>query len=1009
MTDERPVLHSRVVCLLIVSIFSAAFSAEVFRILEDNVTDVTSYTTTTTTNNIIVINNNNNNNNNSSSTPTTIIKNKNKRCNSTTSKRTTTNTDSSINNKKDISSTSEYKNVEFIVVRDESDDNGAEKEIIIKADSSGETGDGGSDAGDGDNVGGHHWQNGISGTNSKSGYIIVTYDYGNSNANNRSGSFKDNKGSSSGKHSTRDHGDRNNSNNNDSNNINGESNKRNINSNNNNNHKNIIISDDSRNESKNINHNSNEPNSKRRKHKSPKNNDIKKTKKKVINSLDEIVSVNKRNNNNGNNSVSSSNHNNSKNNFRRNNRTNYTNKSNNDRSYNNYSNNISSIESSGSSSGSSRGKINHDGNINNYGNNSDTSFSKRINSRRRKHRSINRDDGDISNVAASTSYKRFTINIGKSNVSKRVGKKVKTKRDLQFQATQGYKASNNCDSTPSFHGQDLALKKSLCEYEAFIQTVMKCRNIPAVSVAMVKNGEILLSKGFGLADREKGIRNDKEKKFFIGSVTKGFTTTLLAKLLSDTTNITWDTPVKEYIKDFEFTDEERTDHMTLKDMLSHRTGMPGYFQPLLYGFPKNVTRAQFSRMIRYQPALGIFRNTFNYNNYMYVLAAHIAERIANKTWEEMIKDYIFVPLGMKNSGFSDQTEFNETFAMPYVTVHGKLKKTGMEVVRSIYPAGPAGSIYTTPTDMIKWIKFHLEQNSSGNSLDIHPERLKDTYKPISPKPVLEDDLTKPKFPIDDVFVSYNMGWISSVYRGYNRLWHSGLIPPYSAMLYLFPDINAGIFVAINGPLGSNHRYGLKSLAWTGSDILLGEKPWLNTSTSCSYPKPWYTIAKTSQVQPKKTVHLHRPAKDFLGLFCHRGFGNITVFLNQTSQKLNMEFGRYGKLSLRPVGKNEFIAQNYGPLWFLTDSDDNNETMTVRFSENSENEIESILFPVGNDFVVPFVKDMKELVYVSVTMKMATCSAVKQKEPQEHLMFFTAILCCTTSLFLSGIQPGIAIS
>lgn len=610
-------------------------------------------------------------------------------------------------------------------------------------------------------------------------------------------------------------------------------------------------------------------------------------------------------------------------------------------------------------------------------------------------------------------YKKY----GKIKVSENSKNKWGTE-NIDIKSYESRNKNNNVQTSPE-----------IAEFERFVMRVMSCRQIPALSVAIVQKGVPLLVRSFGVADFENSKNASTKTKFFIASLTKSFTSTIIARVLTERRDLTWNTAIHHFIPGFQLPDRTRTEQSTLRDLLGHRTGICGLFRPLLYGFPQGMSRKEFVNHIRFQPICSGFRDRFLYNNYMYVLAAHVTEQLTNQTWEELVMCHLLRPIGMKDTGFADHVESFEDFAFPYVRKDGKFKKLGMEVVKSVSPAGPAGSMYSTPGDMLKWMQLHLNLHTSFNSashldskknvnvtsksrnmnsdnksnihivhsprsnligdlhgklnlsiksesklksqtnlnlisdsnsdlkcnsklqsdtilnaaqLGIDPQILMKTHEAVSPKPQLEPDLTRPQFPIDDVFVSYNMGWITSMYRGFKRLWHSGSIPPYGSLLHLFPEVDSGIFISVSGPLGMDANYALSTIAWRGGDLLLGVKPWLNATTACSYPQPWRQVSETDNLNGDQNVNSNlssisnqnasilfnsdsqedlnatlesiiqdsslsptqdvtvKQLLDLTGDYIHLAFGLIQVRYNSTSKRLHLHLGRYGHLQLFPT-------------------------------------------------------------------------------------------------------------
>ena len=125
---------------------------------------------------------------------------------------------------------------------------------------------------------------------------------------------------------------------------------------------------------------------------------------------------------------------------------------------------------------------------------------------------------------------------------------------------------------------------------------------------------------------------------------------------------------------------------------------------------------------------------------------------------------------------------------------------------------------------------------------------------------------------------------------------------------------------------------MRAVQWYLADLLLGETPWLDLNTACSFPEPWVSVPKQTLENVTSDYYvmaLNHTA--YAGTYSHQAFGNITVYLNKTSHLLNMKQGRFGHAVLKPKSKEEFIGKWIGPLWFLSDSDEMNMRVKVIFN------------------------------------------------------------------------------
>ncbi|XP_033742502.1 gigasin-6-like [Pecten maximus] len=478
----------------------------------------------------------------------------------------------------------------------------------------------------------------------------------------------------------------------------------------------------------------------------------------------------------------------------------------------------------------------------------------------------------------------------------------------------------------------------LHEFEEYVESVMRCRQVPGLTITMVKNNRVLYTKGFGYAQVEDKIRATNDTKFCIGSLTKAFTSTVLAKMLSMHPRFTWDTPIQSILgSGFHLINKLRSENVNLRDLLAHKVGVPGFFNALLVGFPENVTREEFISYLEYLPAFLPFRTRFVYSNFMYTLAGFVSEKLGGRTWEELVRDNLFRPLGMDTSGFvTEVSDFDRTFALSYASRNRKPVRLNEKLLHCVDPLGPAGSIYSTANDMGRWMLFHLAafRNTSLTPLNIDHDILAETYASQMATPFQEKDLFRPMYPIDDVSLAYALGWVTSVYRGYKRVWHSGGIVGFSSLLWLFPNQDIGIFASLTGSRDNDNQHPIRVIMSRAADMLLGETPWLDRRTACSFPAPWGNVSPSIPVsgvgQFRTFWNISRPMELYVGSYGHPAFGNISVTIENRTQ-LVLHYGRFGRMVLTPVTDSDFKGRYIGPLWFATQADGQILPVSVNFS------------------------------------------------------------------------------
>jgi len=329
------------------------------------------------------------------------------------------------------------------------------------------------------------------------------------------------------------------------------------------------------------------------------------------------------------------------------------------------------------------------------------------------------------------------------------------------------------------------LDKRLKGLDSELEKVLKKLEEPGFAIAIVENDQILYSKGFGYRDYENKIKVDSNTLFAIGSATKSFTSSLLGVLREDEKLDFEDSPI-DHINELRFYNSQMNDVISIKDMMSHRTGLPRH-DASWYFFPTFSKDSLVSRVKHHKPFTSV-RNQWWYNNFMFMLQGVIAERITNKTWSENIKEMIFDPLGMTRSNTSiAELENSENAAFGYSQDFKKMdyyKIAGM---------GPAGSINSSVNEMSKWLITWINKGEYKGRKILPPNY---TEEAISSQSVVVANLPDEDNPGLHL-TNYGYGWFLSSYKGHYRVEHGGNIDGFSTSAAFYPSDKVGIIVLSN--------------------------------------------------------------------------------------------------------------------------------------------------------------------------------------------------------------------
>jgi CubicO group peptidase (beta-lactamase class C family) len=327
--------------------------------------------------------------------------------------------------------------------------------------------------------------------------------------------------------------------------------------------------------------------------------------------------------------------------------------------------------------------------------------------------------------------------------------------------------------------------------EQYVNSSMKDWKVPGASVAIVKDGSVIYMKGFGVRDIRTNQPVTPDTLFDIGSCTKAFTSAAVAMLV-DEGKMKWDGKVNEYIPFFHLYDPEADENVTMRDILTHRTGVPG--NDLLWSIRPKATREELIRSLALAKPNAGFRTTFQYQNIMYVAAGYAVGQVAHTTWEDFVKARIFQPLGMTESDTSSiDAQKSPDFAQPHrQNPDGTVRAIQWRNIESV---GPAGSINSSGRDMSKWLIFQLNGGVYEGKRLISEKNVREMQSPQMVIP-LDGEIPTVFFP-DSIQLSYGMGWFVQDYRGHQLIIHAGDIDGFATMVVLIPEIHTGYFVVIN--------------------------------------------------------------------------------------------------------------------------------------------------------------------------------------------------------------------
>lgn len=411
-------------------------------------------------------------------------------------------------------------------------------------------------------------------------------------------------------------------------------------------------------------------------------------------------------------------------------------------------------------------------------------------------------------------------------------------------------------------------KKAIADFDKIVERGLESLNNPGVAVAIVKDDEVIYSKGFGYRDVENKVPMTADSLLAIGSASKAFTTFAMGTLV-DEGKMEWATPVREYIPWFRLYDPYATERMTPRDLVTHRSGLPRHDAMWYNNY--TASREEFVRRLAYLKPTADLRERFQYNNLMFLTAGYLIEVLTKKTWEDAVRARVLAPLEMKRTNFSVlDSQKDSDYALPYREYKDKIEKIPF---RNITNMGPAGSLNSSVNEMSHWLLVHLNQGKFKGEQIINPQTVQDmhlAHMPTGGTPALAE-IT----PAD-----YGLGWFVDTYRGHRRVRHGGNIDGFSALVCMLPDDGVGI-VALTNKSGSPLP---ELLTRHAMDLLLESetKDWIGqTVERIAKGKEMQKEAEEKKATRRKTgtVNAHKLI-EYAGEYSHPGYGDVIVFLDE---------------------------------------------------------------------------------------------------------------------------------
>ena len=425
------------------------------------------------------------------------------------------------------------------------------------------------------------------------------------------------------------------------------------------------------------------------------------------------------------------------------------------------------------------------------------------------------------------------------------------------------------------------------ELDAFVAKGVKDWNIPGLSVSIVKNDSVIFAKGYGVRRLGSAGAVDDQTLFGIMSTTKAFTAMAIAMLV-DEHRLAWNDPVSKWLPELEFPGALETKELTVKDLLTHNTGLGNADLLWVRG---DLSREEILRRVRFLTPAYSIRNGFVYQNVMYSAAGEVVAKASGISWEEFIKTRIFQPLGMSRSYPTLGTmraAGDANVSSPHFRIRDTIRVINDE------PADPieaAGAIWSTAGDMAKWMRFLLDSGRAGGKRLVSERSFHELFKPQVVGP--PNGFYPTSRIIRPHWETYGLGWFEEDFRGRFVAYHTGSLAGRTAIIGLIPDEKVGVYVLGN----LDHAEFRHALMYKAFDLFAGTNGQAARDWSAEFLK-LYGDAETGAERERAAddakrvmgTHPSLALERYAGTYTHPAWGDLVLKMDGSSLRMVLGVG-----------------------------------------------------------------------------------------------------------------------
>lgn len=416
----------------------------------------------------------------------------------------------------------------------------------------------------------------------------------------------------------------------------------------------------------------------------------------------------------------------------------------------------------------------------------------------------------------------------------------------------------------------LRAQLSSAEIDALVNRTLQTFDVPGIAVCVIKDKKIVHAKGYGVRSLNTKQPVNEHTLFGIASNSKAFTSAALG-MLAEEGKLNWDSKVTDFIPEFKMYDPYVTAEFTIRDLLTHRSGLGlGAGDLMFWPDENNFTKADIIHNLRYLKPVSSFRSRYDYDNLLYIVAGEVVARVSGMSWEAFIQKRFFDALGIRTAAPSFPLLKDKSNVIdPHFYVDGRL-----QVIRRDWSenANAAGGIYASVSDMSKWLITLLNGGKYEDKQLFTTATLRELW---SPQTLLR---TGAPGPYNTQFAAYGLGWVLNDIKGHKQVSHTGGLAGIVTQTVIIPDLDLAILVYTNQQSGA----AFNAISNTIKDSYLGSKAqddWVDfyhKRVTAAKKEADEILRKVEEEIQKNTKGTVKPSFEVKGVYADPWFGEVEI-------------------------------------------------------------------------------------------------------------------------------------